>query len=495
MHTHMYRPAALLLLSRLFAFGQGAPTVESRTPQPLYQVTIVSRTTKALNYGYLTAPTRIDFKGTPVLSHAQGEAVVEPKRGSTLLKMRFKDVPPPTRFGAQYLTYVVWAISPDGRAQNLGELDLDGSDKGKLTTSTPLQTFAMIVTAEPYFSVTQPSDIVVMENMVGPGTVGKIQEVNATYELLPRKPFTYDMNAQPKASDRLVGKQEYEATVALYQALNAIQIAQSQGADRYAPEQMTRARAVYNKARGYPVNLSKEIVSLAREATQIAEDSRAIATRRAEAERLAQEAGAAAQSTGQERSRGTRPPPATAPPPAPAPVPEARSPRPIAPASQDAPTVEVDHNQFLRNDLRAMENRRRLLAALPRTFEIVDSPRGLMLTLPEQASRSGATLASLSTVAAALKPYKDLHIEVGGHTDAGNAVTATERDAENVRKTLVDAGVSPDIIAVRGYGNTRLRTSNATIAGRNQNRRIEIVIAGDAIGSLPTWDRSYSLRP
>jgi len=272
-----------------FAFCQNAAPAEARTPQPLYQVTIVSRTTKALNYGYLTAPTRIDFKGTPVLADARGDATVEPKRGATLLKMRFEDVPPPTRFGAQYLTYVVWAISPDGRAQNLGELALDGSNKGKLRTSTPLQTFAMIVTAEPYFSVTQPSDIVVMENMIGPGTVGKVQEVNATYELLPRKPYTYDIGAQQKSGGAPVSMDQYEATTALYQALNAIQIAQSHGADRYDPDRMVRARQVYNQARTYPAHLSKEIVSLAREATQIAEDSRAVAVKRAEAEKAADE--------------------------------------------------------------------------------------------------------------------------------------------------------------------------------------------------------------
>ena len=286
MGTLTYRSSVLIICAGSLAFSQNDQAPEPRTPQPLYQVTIVSRTTKALNYGYLTAPTRIDFKGTPVLAGATGEATVEPKRGSTVLKMRFKDVPPPTKFGTQYLTYVVWAISPEGRAQNLGELDLDGSNKGKLTSSTPLQTFAMIVTAEPYYSVTQPSDIVVMENFVGPGTVGKVQEVNATYELLPRKPYTFDMSAQPKSGAQAVGKEEYEATVALYQALNAIQIAVAQQADRYAPEQMARARATYDKARRTPISLSKEIVSLAREATQIAEDGRSIAVRRAQMEKV-----------------------------------------------------------------------------------------------------------------------------------------------------------------------------------------------------------------
>jgi hypothetical protein len=272
--------AILLVLVSAFASAQTA-----NTTQPLYQVTIVSRTTKAINYGYLSAPTRIGFQGTPVASDATGEATVEPKRGSTVVRMRFNGLPAPGRFGAQYLTYVAWAISPEGRAQNLGEVVLDGSDKGKLSTSTPLQTFAMIITAEPYYAVAQPSDVVVMENVVTRDTIGKVQEVNATYELLPRKPYTFDAASQPaKSGAEPVSQEQYESIVALYQALNAIQIAQSQGADRYASNQIARARDLYNKARAFPAHLSKEVVSMAREATQIAEDSRAIATKRAQAE-------------------------------------------------------------------------------------------------------------------------------------------------------------------------------------------------------------------
>jgi hypothetical protein len=284
--TRVFASAILMSALQVQGHAQTAQP-ENRTRQPLYQVTIVSRTTKAINYGYLSAPTRIGFQGTAVLPKSTGEATVEPKRGSTVLKMSFDRLPPPSQFGAQYLTYVVWAISPDGRAQNLGELILDGDDDGKLTTSTPLQTFALIVTAEPYYSVSQPSDVVVLENVVRSDTVGKVQEVNATYELLPRKPFTYDMTPKPEASRKMVSSKEYEAMAALYQALNAIQIAQSQDADRYARDQMSRARQIYDQARGFPLHLSKEIVSLAREATQIAEDSRAIAVRRAAAEAAA----------------------------------------------------------------------------------------------------------------------------------------------------------------------------------------------------------------
>jgi flagellar motor protein MotB len=489
----------LLVVLQGHAVAQNNSAPETRTPQPLYQVTIVSRTTKAINYGYLTAPTRIDFQGTPVLADARGEATVEPKRGATLVKMRVDHVPPPRRFGPQYLTYVVWAISPEGRAQNIGELIFDGSEKARLSTSTPMQTFAMIVTAEPYYSVTQPSEVVVMENVVGRNTIGKVQEVNATYELLPRKPFTYDVGSEPKAPTREVSKEQYESITALYQALNAIQIAQSQGADRYAPEQMARAREVYNKARAFPVSLSKEIVSMAREATQIAEDGRAIAVKRAEADKAADEQRRssveqqATQSPAEPpRTRVTAPQPAAPPPAAPR-APRAAAPVPAA-AAEKAP-IEVEHSQFLRDNPRASDNRRHLLAALPSTWDVVDSGRGIVITIPEQLTRAASLQSYLAPVAAAIRPYGDLHLEVGGHTDNASAAGENQRDAERVRTALIGAGIAPDIIAARAYGNTRPRTSNANAAGRAENRRVEIVIAGDAIGILPTWDRTYTLRP
>jgi outer membrane protein OmpA-like peptidoglycan-associated protein len=411
--------------------------------------------------------------------------------------MRFQDVPPPSTFGPQYLSYVVWAISPDGRAQNMGELALDGFGKGRLETSTPLQTFAMILTAEPYYSVTQPSEVVVMENVVGPGTIGKIEEVNATYELLPRKPFTFAPGSQPKVPTTEVSKEQYESITALYQALNAIQIAQSQGADRYAASHLARARELYNKARAYPVSLSKEIVSMARAATQIAEDSRAIAVKRAAAQKAAddEQSDKPAEATAPESEQTGR---ASAPVESePARIPTTHAPEaPHATATpiEGTPPVQVDHSQFSRDNPQASDNRKRLLASLARTFDVIDSSRGVLITLQEQLAREQLQT-YFAPLAAAIKPYQDIHIEAEGHTDLANSVALTEHEAERVRQALIGAGISPEIIVRRGYGNTRPRTSNATAAGRAQNRRIEIVIAGDAIGTLATWDRTYTLQP
>lgn len=277
----------------LLAVSMALPLAAQNTAQPapkgsapIYRVLIVSRTTKALNYGHRTLPTKIDFKGTELLSQAKGEATVESKRGAVQVQAHFENVPAPQRFGLGYLTYVVWAISPEGRPQNLGELVLNSSDKGKLDASTQMQAFALIVTAEPYFSVTQPSNVVVMENIVRPDTAGKVEEVNATYELLPRlDTFTYEPG-KPVPEGPAVSMSEYEATLALYQAQNAIQIAQSAGADKWAGDKLAKAQELLRQAQAqsYDKKSSKEVVAIARESAQTAEDARAIAIKRAAAE-------------------------------------------------------------------------------------------------------------------------------------------------------------------------------------------------------------------
>jgi flagellar motor protein MotB len=149
----------------------------------------------------------------------------------------------------------------------------------------------------------------------------------------------------------------------------------------------------------------------------------------------------------------------------------------------------------MRDDPNAPENRRRLLASLPRTFEVLDSGRGIVITIPDQITTSASLQSQLAPVTAAIRQYKDLHIEVGGHSDFANAEAATEHAAEAVKQALVASGISPDLIVTRNYGATRPRASNASPAGRAQNRRVEIVIAGDSIGILPTWDRTYRLQP
>lgn len=269
----------------------------ARPPEasPVYQVTVVSRTTKAVNYGTRSEPTKIDFKGTVLMSDARGEAVVQSRQGVVQVRARFERVASPTGFGASYLTYVLWAISPDGRAQNLGELVLDASNKGKLEVSTNLQAFALIVTAEPYFAVTRPSDVVVMENEVRPDTIGSVEQVDAKYELLPRKPFVYDIqsaNAVPQGQK--LSKDDYEATLALYEAQNAIQLAKAAGAEQYAPDVFQKAMQLYQQALDAKTRKAgvKAVVTPAREAAQRGADARTVSLRKQKNDELGEHSGA-----------------------------------------------------------------------------------------------------------------------------------------------------------------------------------------------------------
>ena len=276
------RPICTAMIGAGMVLAQVAAPSQPEEKAPLYRVTVISQTTKAVNYGHRTEPTKIDFRGTVLLPDAHGSAVIESRRGSVTVDAKFDHVQDPQRYGPQYLTYVLWAITPDGKAQNLGELVLNGSDKGKLHVATDLQSFALIVTAEPYYSVTHPSGVVVMENRIRPDTAGKIEEMEAKYDLLPVKPYTYRMN-EPNGSSAATGKKmsmdRYEATLALYEAQNAVQIARSEDAARYAPDTMQKAEQLYQEAQTYYSQKAdpKTIVSTAREAAQTAEDARLVA--------------------------------------------------------------------------------------------------------------------------------------------------------------------------------------------------------------------------
>src|SRR6185437_12729555 len=199
---------------------------------------------------------------------------------------------PATQFGPEYLTYVMWAVTPEGRATNIGEVLLNG-DSSKLDATSELQSFGLIVTAEPYFAVTQPSDVVVMENFVAPGTTGTIEQIDAKYELLQRGQYTLNVNPAEIRRVRLDPKVPLE----LYEARNAVQIARWTGADRYAADTYLKATEGLKNAEGYLKGKGgrKPIGTVARESVQMAEDARIITIRKITDETLSAERAAAAQ--------------------------------------------------------------------------------------------------------------------------------------------------------------------------------------------------------
>src|SRR5580658_8494000 len=256
-------------------------------PTPIYRITVVARTTKAINYHHRSGSTRIGFRGTALMPEARGEAKVQSEQGVIKINAEMEKLGPATQFGHEYLTYVMWAITPEGRATNVGEVLLNHSGKTKLDATTQLQSFGLIVTAEPYFAVTQPSDVVVMENFVRTDTVGTIEEVDAKYELLQRGQYVLNVKPGDIQPRRLDSKVPLE----LYEARNAVEIARWTGAEQYAGDTFQKAVVGLENAEGYLIGKAgkKPIGTVAREAVQMAEDARIITVKKIEEEQLATE--------------------------------------------------------------------------------------------------------------------------------------------------------------------------------------------------------------
>jgi outer membrane protein OmpA-like peptidoglycan-associated protein len=493
----------------LLGVASAQPQVEP-DPQPLYRVTVVSRSLEAVNYEHRGGPTPIDFQGTVLLPHAKGTAIVESHRGSVAIDAKFEHLEAPTRFGREYLTYVLWAISPEGRPKNLGEVLVDSSNKAHLKVTTDLQAFGLMITAEPYYSVSLPSDVVVAENLVRPDTIGARELVTAKYELMPRGQYTLNLQAAQLRSmegGEKLSYDRYEAVLELYQAENAVQIARSIGADQYASDSMSKASALLSQAQD--MNARKmdthAIVSAAREAAQMAEDARTIAVKRRDEERHVREiqrsenqgelrhraeedaararsdAEAEAQQAAQAREQAAQ---AEAQARAAQQAVLAPPPPPVQPRTAVVPPDNAQR-QF----------RAQLMAQLNGAFATRDTPRGLVVTISDSMFDHDGLRSDvgqrLTNVAAIVSSHHGLSVRVEGYAE-GEALS--EERAQTVRGALIARGARADLVAAVGYGDSRPIASNATAAGREQNRRVEVVIYGDSIGNRALWDRPYSLR-
>jgi flagellar motor protein MotB len=436
---------------------------------------------------------------------------VESKRGRTEIDVSVANLAPPTRFGREYLTYTLWAITPEGAPHNIGEVIPNGSDKARIHVTTDLQAFGLIVTAEPYSAAHQPSDVVVLENQVRADTIGQIKEIHANYALMPRGHYTYDVANKVKAEADApkVSMGRYEALLELYEAQNATAIARSANAERYAPQTLAKAEELLANAQQLEKSkaASSVVVQLAREAVQTAEDARAIAEKRAQEEKVAtlqaqtaQAQLAQAQAQGEanrlrievdsvraeaERERTARQR-------AEADADSARQQTApavmVAPPPPPAAQPQGDAQKGLRM---------RLLEQLNGVLSTRDTPRGLVATVTD-VSFSGTELrgpvaAGVGRLAAVLQAHPELRIVVEGYSDGAATEAQARNRAERVRQMLVADGLPGDRCVARGLGDSRPLGSNSGAAGREQNRRVEIVISGESIGAVPFWDHTYSL--
>jgi len=511
---------------------------------PLYRLTVVAGKTKAINYRHLSGPTQIDFRGTVLLPFSKGQASVESKRGAIRIQAQFDKLEPATRFGPEFLTYVLWAISPEGRADNLGEVLINGS-KSKLDVTAQLQAFALIVTAEPYFAVTQPSEVVVLENIVRPDTLGSVEEMDAKFDLLQRGQYTYVQgNSQlaPLDSHTPFGLQE---------ARNAVQIAKAAGAEQYASESFHKAFQILQQAEASLTRKGdkKQIDTSAREAVQTAEDARAITVKRREEERLAQERAAAAdreakakaQAAAAERAtlqaqltadRAAREKAEAEAARAAALVQQQAAQAAAEQASRDKAAAEAARasamaqqqvalaaaDQASRDRVQAeaarasaqadaakarksaeqaesekTDLRAKLLAQLNTILQTRDSARGLIVNMSDVLFDTGSfTLKpgareKLAKISGILLAHPGLVLQIEGHTDSVGSdeynQQLSDRRAGSVQEFLVQQGVAAGSVTAVGFGKMEPVASNDTSQGRQLNRRVELVVNGADIGT------------
>ncbi|MGO9678228.1 MAG: OmpA family protein [Candidatus Sulfotelmatobacter sp.] len=515
---------AIVVFAATLASAQSAPSANSATAAAAPTVT---RTTKAVHYRLQGGSTKIDFRGTDLLQGASGEAKVEGKKTNFQIEVKFQNLEDATKFGLEYLTYVLWAVSPQGRPVNLGEVTLDHNN-AHLKAFTDLQTFGMIVTAEPYFAVTAPGNMVVMESApaLGAGT----ENIEAKYDLVSRGTYS---STNTHIQDAIFGI-DTRTPLELFEARNALRIARIAAADKYASfiiskagQQLMHAEDVYRQKSN-----KAAVEAAAKEATETAEEARLMAVkqkaedeaqaaaaareakaradadaeakRRAEAEaaraeaeqakaealKMKQEAEAAAQEAARQKAEAEK---ATA---------EAVAQQQALAAETDKARQAAAQSESLRQqaekDKQQAENekqelRARLLQQLNSILATRDSARGLVANMSDVLFRSGSfellpgARERLAKVSGIVLAYPSLHVAVEGHTDSIGSddynQQLSERRAQAVRDYFIQQGINSSAVEAHGYGKTEPIATNDTPEGRQQNRRVELILSGDAIGT------------
>lgn len=477
--------------------------VQLNNGEPLYKIQVVARDIPAINYFHRREATKIGFVGTALLPGARGSAKVEARGGRTVIELNLAGLSPANGFGPEYMTYVVWAVTPEGRPINLGEvLPTGGKDRAELTVTANLQTFGLIVTAEPYYAVTMPSDLVVMQNVVEDSTQGVIEQVNAHYTLLPRG--AYAETAGRHTVLHPVTRDE-KSPMELYEAVNAVNIADAAGASKYAADTMQTARTSLKNAQdmdGHKGSDRKQIITFSREAVQAAEDARIITIRkikeedeanerkaRADAEAAAKESQAAAEEQAARRAQADADRRAAEEAKREA---DARSEQARVAQQQAEAAAQQANQQAQAAAQQAEQMRERLKQQLNQVLQTRESARGLIVNMSDvlfdfnKYTLKPEAREKLAKVSGILLAYPNLKLQVEGYTDNIGSdeynQKLSEQRADGVRDYLVAQSVSEANISAQGLGKSHPIADNSTNSGRAQNRRVELVVSGDAIG-------------
>ncbi|HKW56598.1 MAG TPA: OmpA family protein [Candidatus Acidoferrum sp.] len=538
----MKKASAYLAMSGLWAglavpaIGQTSRISTATAAGSSASASSVSRTTKAINYRRAGGTTKIDFQGTELMQGASGEARVESKSNRMEIEARFQGLEQATKFGLEYLTYVLWAVSPQGRAVNLGEVAIkNGSAQVKAITD--MQAFGMIVTAEPYFAVTQPGNMVVLENILGPTTQGKVENIDAQYELLARGVYS---SSNTKIENAIFGI-DRKTPLELFEARNAVRIAQNAQADKYAASSFARAQQQLQNAEDVYRRGSekKSVDAAAREVVETAEEARVMAVkqkaeeeaqakaaadkraaeeqaaaelkRRQEAElarqqaeqakadalRMKQEAEEAAAAAAKQKAEAEQAAAAAVAQQQAAQAAAEQAARDKAAAQEQERAAQAEAEQARQAAAKAeaekAELRAQLLSQLNSILQTRDSARGLIVNMSDVLFDTGSyTLKpgareKLAKISGIVLAHPGLNLQIEGHTDSVGSddfnQQLSERRADSVRDFLAEQGVPGSAITAKGLGKSQPVASNDTPEGRQRNRRVELVVNGDAIGN------------
>ena len=466
---------------------------------------VVKKSIKAVGYEVGGGSTKVVFLGTSAAPLASGEAKVEAKKGGTSIELKVTGMPQPTSLGAEFLTYVLWTVTPDGTTDNIAEIPIDKQGNGKLSTRAQSQTFAMIVTAEPYFAVQLPSEVVVLENDTKKNTKGKIYPDN-DYTLMKRSQYSKLGNPLALTPDLK------QAPLDIYEARNAVDIARSQKAQQYAPEIFSKAESSLQQTENSLTSKAdkSQIITNSRQTIQFAEDARALSAERQESERIQNEknaaaakakaeadAVAAAEAKRQAELTAAREAQMKA-------EAAAQSAQQKAAAEIAAQKAAVEQAALQAKEQAAREEaaraqaataalRAQLLQQLNEVLQTTDTPRGLVVNMADVLFETGKFALSqdaqlkLAKLSGIIQAHPGLNLAIEGHTDTtGTAdfnMKLSQQRGDAVREFLISQGLSPDIITAKGMGQDNPVADNSTAAGRKLNRRVEIIVSGEVIGA------------
>ena len=545
--TILLKPAAILAIAlspALVGAWAQTPAVSPAAASPTATDSNgVSHTTKAMNYRRSGGSAKVSFQGTDLMPTASGEAEVKAKNNRMEIEAKFARLDDATKFGLEYLTYVFWAISPQGRAQNMGEITLKNG-LAEIKADTDMQTFGMIVTAEPYFAVTQPGSMVVLENSLSTGASGKVEDIDATYELLG--PDAYS-SSNTKIDNAIFGI-DRNTPLELFEARNAVRVAHNANAEKYAPAAWAKAQQQLSAAEdSYRQKRDRKLIdSASRDATETAEESRVMAVKqkaeedaqakiaaeklaaeqreaqaradaaaeaqrrqqaeqerqqadqerlqaeqaKAEAERMKQEAQQAAQEAARQQQQAEAARQAAL-------VQEQAAENQAQQAAQAKAAAEAETAKARQSAAQAEAEKAQLRAQLLQQFNAVlqtrDSARGLIVNMSDVLFDTGsATLKpgareKLAKISGILLAHPGLTLQVEGHTDSVGTDEFNQelsgRRADAVRDYLAEEGVPASTMTAQGFGKTQPVATNDTPEGRQRNRRVELVVNGAAIGN------------